>query len=151
MANFVSYEGIDSDVQKVWKRLQSNQLNGIITGFPTGSGKQTVNAFLNNGISKATSKDPYAGIPHDELKLKKLEDSDGSVDTNVTDTNDTAANDNIIDTAGLTATLTGKYRSRSMLASRSVHTHPRRRNQHSCGNYSTGHSSDLGSCWFRRR
>lgn len=126
MANFVSYEGIDNDVHKVWKRLQSNQLNGIITGFPTGSGQQTINAFVNNGISKATSRDPYAGIPHDELKTHKFAavsdgSADDSIDTNVTDSNDTAANDNIIDSAGLTATLTGKCRSRSKLVSKSTH------------------------------
>jgi subtilisin family serine protease len=108
IANFVGYEGISSDVKKTWKRLQSNQINNIISGFPTGSGQGTINAFLNNGMRSPNKRalDPYNGIPG-ELKLATAQVLDA--DTNVTDPDDTLANDNITDTAGPTATLTCKY------------------------------------------
>jgi subtilisin family serine protease len=88
VASFVSYEGIDNDVEKVWNRIHLNSVDDIITGFPTGKGNETLNAFINNGISNSARDaiDPY----------------DRAVDANATNS------DLVTAFSGPTATVTGK-------------------------------------------
>lgn len=116
MANFVSFEGLWDDVPEVWKRLRSNQISNIIGGFPTGSGVQTTNAFLNNGINSPNKRsiDPYAGIPRDELRLAAAAEAAVAADSSNAVTAAAApfptffniSHEHLTDTGGPTATIT---------------------------------------------
>ena len=61
MAIFISFEGIDNNVRKVWDRLSKNQVYGIISGIP--SDPPTPNNFVNSGINSVlkNSHEPYYG------------------------------------------------------------------------------------------
>ncbi|KAF5027005.1 hypothetical protein F66182_880 [Fusarium sp. NRRL 66182] len=61
MAIFVSFEILDSDVNKVWDRLVKNQLVGIISDVP--SEPPTPNNFVNSGINSVLKHqyEPYYG------------------------------------------------------------------------------------------
>ncbi|KAF5231899.1 hypothetical protein FAUST_9035 [Fusarium austroamericanum] len=61
MAIYVSFEIIDSDVNKVYDRLVKNQLVGIISDVP--SDPPTANNFVNSGINSVLKHEhePYYG------------------------------------------------------------------------------------------
>jgi len=84
MALMVGNEGskVNTQASKIYSRLTANMLTGILTGVPKNPlSFKTPNNFLQTGINaqnKGLSSDPYAGIPHDELKLVKDQDPEAS-------------------------------------------------------------------------
>ncbi len=68
MATYLSFEGktLYGDAEATYKRVQDNMLRQTISGTPS----QTPNHLVTTGINHPDrrSKDPYAGIPRDELK-----------------------------------------------------------------------------------
>ena len=110
MAIIIGYEGSKINggpASKVYDRLKANMLTGITTGFPQNpSDVRTQNNFLQTGINaKKNPNDPYAGIPHDEIKLVK--DADGGIDPAASVPADLGVQSAY--TESLSATVTCKY------------------------------------------
>ncbi|KAL9091686.1 MAG: hypothetical protein Q9165_004762 [Trypethelium subeluteriae] len=64
LANFISYEKLQSDTDLVMQRMRDNWNVGFLEGFPENPA--TPNTFNNNGMTKQNKlpTQPYVGAPH---------------------------------------------------------------------------------------